>query len=569
MNLEINNLDKSTSPYLRQHKDNPIAWQEYSEEVIEYAKSTKRPLFISVGYATCHWCHVMANDTFSNVEVAKFMNKKFVCIKVDREQRPDIDSFCMNFIQSSYGQGGWPLNVVMTPDLKPFFAATYLASEPKYNMGGFIDVMTQVFDFYVENVDDLENFNPRIFDNQQIESPNWDDYENQFDLSNGGFMSQTKFPPHCSLLFLLSSDEAMARPKILAWAKNVLDIMQDSGLADHVGGGFFRYCVDKNWEIPHFEKMLYDQAMMLISYSLGYKVFKDQSYKQTISEILFSLEDTFRIGDLYASGHDADTKHIEGQTYAWNEEELKNILGSQYDDFKEHYELIDFEEDFHIKRKSDSILAKTLYDVRKKRAQPSVDTKILTSWNSLLGIAFNYVERFTGIHTRVTELYNSIIIQKDTRSTHEGIKQKEVFLEDVASILLLQTYMFERGSVTKEELDQQKNLVMTFNIEGRWIENPNTDFTQVEAGEFDHPIPSSLSIVQWALMRYNIIKGNEETELKYKTSINFDAHNFIADFAINHWHYKTNELPIDSPLLSIFEYSDENIVCHDHSCTSL
>jgi uncharacterized protein YyaL (SSP411 family) len=566
MNFEKNNLNLSTSPYLRQHQDNPIAWQEYSEEVVQYAQSKVLPLFISIGYATCHWCHVMANDTFSNTDVAEYMNENFICIKVDREQRPDIDSYCMNFIQANYGQGGWPLNVVMTPDLKPFFATTYLASTPRGGMPGFVEAMTQVLDFYKENKNKLSTFELQSPQESTLDSVDLEQYIQQFDKENGGFVANAKFPPHCSLLFLLSNEEAMANPQISSWAKNSLDIMQNSGLHDHVGGGFYRYCVDPKWEIPHFEKMLYDQAMMLISYSLGYAIFKDDTYKETISRILFSLEDTFKINDLYASGHDADTNHEEGLTYLWTKSELEQELGGNFKSFLKDYELIEFEGSNHLQGKHSSTLAYQLYETRKQREQPTIDTKILTSWNSLLGIAFCFVERFTEISTPVDELYNALLKQKDVRSSNNGEKQNDFFLEDAASILLFQTYMFERGLTTKDELSNQYATLQTFQKDDNWIENPNSDFTEINAPEFDHPIPSTFSLLEWALTRYSIIAGTETENLSYKMPLNFDAHNYSADFALNHSHFKSRELPKDAPLLSIIEPSDENLVCHGGAC---
>lgn len=562
----INELSNSLSPYLQQHADNPIAWQEYSEEAIRYAEENDLPIFLSIGYATCHWCHVMAADTFSNETIADYVNENFVAIKIDREQRPDIDSFCMDFIQRNYGQGGWPLNIVMTPDLKPFFACTYVGSEPKYNMPGFLDVMTKVLDFYRENKDSLTTYS---IDNDQIPIFNEVDLEifrRQIDRENHGFKGQNKFPPHCSLLYLLSNDEVQQDTELYEFTKNTLIEMQNSGLADQVGGGFFRYCVDSQWQIPHFEKMLYDQAMMLINYTLGYARFQDERFLKVIERLLFCLEDTFLVDGLYISGHDADTDHEEGLSYLWSKKEIEDVLGSESSEFFASFELIPFEGKFHLAKVSESEIGFKLYGKRKGRRQPEADTKILTSWNALLGIAFCFVERYTNIRTPIEVLYKSLEKQKNTHSTRNGVAQSNYFLEDAASFLLLQTYLFELGLVTKEDLKAQKNEVDKFFIENRWIENPNSDFLEVAPQEFDHPIPSSESMRVWSLIRYSILFGDSIDSLDYKMPSNFDAYNYAVMFAREHSHIKSMKLPAAVPFLYLFEQSDENTICRYNSC---
>lgn len=553
-----NNLDKSSSPYLLQHRDNPIHWQEYSKEVVNFAKNEDKPILLSIGYSTCHWCHVMAADTFSDEAIADYMNSNYVCIKVDREQRPDIDSFCMSFMQEAYGQGGWPLNVVVTPDLKPFFAATYIASTPKHSMPGFLEIAQRVLAYYEDNKNDIDIYKPQNFKTPEIESPDLLNYVKQFDAVDFGFIANQKFPPHCTLLYLLSNPHISQYEEIKGFLKNTLDKMQDSGLHDQIGGGFFRYCVDKEWKIPHFEKMLYDQAMMLITYSLGYYLFKDESYKETIKQILFSLDDTFNKNGLYMSGHDADTEHEEGTTYLWNEDEFPTLA---------KYNPVAFENKFHINSRIEEDTRRELYEIRKSRPQPSVDTKTITSWNCLLGVGFFYVEKFVGMKTQLQTLFANVQMQKRTHTSNNDELQKEYFLEDAASFLLLETFMYELQAVTFEELNLQYEEVMQFKVEGKWIENPNSDFLSVEAQKFDHPIPSSVSLLEWALTRFKILSDQETLDIDYSLPLNFDAHNFVALLERESKFYKCETEPKEKSPLSLFKKDKENVVCYKDACT--
>lgn len=552
-----NNLDKSSSPYLRQHSQNPFHWQEYSNEVLQYAKETDKPILISIGYSTCHWCHVMAADTFSNIEIANYMNENYVCIKVDREQRPDIDTFAMGFMQEAYGQGGWPLNVVVTPDLKPFFAATYIASKPKHSMPGFLEIAQRVLAYYKENKNDIESYVPQAYPTPSIESPDLLNYVKQFDVINYGFNSNQKFPPHCTLLYLLSNPHIEQYEEIKPYLKKTLDKMAESGLHDQIGGGFYRYCVDQQWQIPHFEKMLYDQAMMLINYSLGYFLYKDEKYKTNIEQILFSLKDTFEFKNLYMSGHDADTDHQEGTTYLWSQEEIANI---------EKYKPIKFEGKFHLNGTVREPLRSELYTIRKARPQPSVDTKIITSWNSLIGVAFCYVEKFTNIRTDVEDLYRELFKQRKLHTTNRGAKQESYFLEDAASILLFQTFLFENSIVSEHDLDIQYEEVLKFKINDQWIENPNSDFINIEAQKLDHPIPSTISLLEWALTRYKILKDQELLDIDYSLPLNFDAHNFVALLERENILYKCEQFPADKSPLSLYKQDTSNIVCYKDAC---
>ena len=259
INFNKNNLDQAASLYLQQHKDNPIHWQEWSTEVLEHAKKNQKIILVSVGYAACHWCHVMAQEAFSNKEIALFLNQHFVCIKVDREQRPDIDHYMMNFMQETQGQGGWPLNVFLTPDQKPFLAVTYVPITDGYGLPGFLDLLQHIQKSYQQQGPKIPTYHPHTHALELVEEQQLIEVIKNY-FTGAGFGAGPQFPPHNTLLFLLSWYEQHKDREIKDILEKILDVMAQGGLHDHLQGGFYRYCIDESWTIPHFEKMLYDQA---------------------------------------------------------------------------------------------------------------------------------------------------------------------------------------------------------------------------------------------------------------------------------------------------------------------
>ncbi|MEK6867923.1 MAG: DUF255 domain-containing protein, partial [Nanoarchaeota archaeon] len=437
INFNQNNLNKSSSPYLQQHRNNPIHWQEWSLEVLEYAKKQNKLLFVSVGYATCHWCHVMAAEAFENKEIAQFLNEHFIAIKVDREQRPDIDQYMMAFLIEQQGHGGWPLNVILTPDQKPMLAMTYVPITAKYGMPGFLDILKHTIHIEAQQKDALQPF---IIE-QQIptsveEKELITSYKSHFNSHYGGFGHGPQFPPHNTLLFLLyysqtlsdhkNQEDQAIKKEIFAMLEKTLDVMATRGLHDHLQGGFYRYCVDSDWTIPHFEKMLYDQALLLWVYSAAYKVFAKEAYKMVAEKIMQCLEETYRNhenendnDELYYSGHDADTAHEEGATYIWSKKELQEILFPvEFSQFSDLYLILEngnFEEKNHfIKKKLEFFpeIEQKLLQHRKKRVQPFVDKKKITSWNAFTGIGLLMYWRATGkkeIKEKAKQLYTSLL----------------------------------------------------------------------------------------------------------------------------------------------------------------
>jgi len=542
INFNKNNLSLSNSPYLNQHSENPVFWQEWSLEVLAYAKQTDKVLFISSGYSTCHWCHVMAGEAFSNQSIADFLNSNFVSIKIDREQRPDIDQFLMDILLSVSGSGGWPLNVFLSPDLKPVTALTYAGIEPRYNMPAFLTILKNVLNYYNQNKLKLEDakslsYKPSVLKEKDISGIFYENFDSDF----GGFGRNQKFHPHCSMLFMLHYYEENKDKLIEEIIKTTLGTISLSGLHDHLQGGFYRYCVDQEWKIPHFEKMLYDQAMLLWCYSAAYKLFKNENYKKTAEKIFTCLIETFEKNGLYYSAHDADTEHIEGETYIWSFSELNQILNKQeFKIFTDTYYISEngnFENKNHLIKKENisnselEDIEKKLLTIRKNKKQPFTDKKFITSWNAILGVAF--VNSYRCLHDE-KYLEKAILIYKnlknghfiDNRLIHTSINGKFnscEFLEDYASLLLLLTYLHEETGEYSDDLKLFYTLIEKFRKDGSWLESENDDFRQVKANYFDHPQPSSISLAEMAILRANILLDMNYLEPQnFKQLINFD-----------------------------------------------
>ncbi len=557
IDLERNNLDKSLSPYLQQHHHNPVRWQEWSREIREAAERTGRLLFVSVGYATCHWCHVMAREAFSDSAIARELNTNFIPVKVDREERPDLDQFLMSFQLALHGQGGWPLNVFLSPEGQPFFSITYASTEPRHGIPGFLEILRRVRSYYQANEDDLPDFQLRPVDDgppaalpsaggfsldlerfagsvsTRLEAAAADDFLQQataaFDHEWAGFGTSQKFPPHSTLLRLLYSDAAEPDGGAERLAQHTLDVMQQRGLHDHLGGGFFRYCVDRAWTIPHFEKMLYDQALCLSCYSLAAAKYERPDYALTARRAFESLERDFRHGALYVSAHDADTEHGEGATYLWSTGELNQLLDSEeWKTFQRAFELPaggNFAGKHHLvlrpeaprDERLDRIKAR-LFQARTGRRQPFVDRKLLTGWNALAGVGAVLAARYAGVRhgvTRATEIYTALRQEHDDGEilrhfSLDGKTTDHEYLFDYAALLLLATFLAEDDQLSPTDLPELEERLLRFHRGGYgWIESDNADFGPVAADPTDLPIPSGLSLADLALARTAVLTGRE------------------------------------------------------------
>ena len=422
--LKPNHLIREKSPYLLQHAENPVAWYPWGEAAFRKAKEEDKPIFLSIGYATCHWCHVMAHESFEDEEVAAVLNRYFVSIKVDREERPDVDQVYMSVCQALTGHGGWPLSIFMTPEGEPFFAGTYFPKTGRMGMMGFTELLQRVAGLWRADRQKILTGSGEIrqalrkdahpgFAEASLDlgvlKKGYAQFERTHDERWGGFGSAPKFPTPHHLTFLLRWFRRSGDPQARKMTERTLEAMRHGGIFDHLGLGFHRYSVDEKWLIPHFEKMLYDQALLAIAYTEAYLALGKEEYGKVTREIFtYILRDMTSPEGGFYSAEDADSEGHEGRFYVWRPEEIKRHLG------KEEGELFcrvygvspegNFEEGtsvLHIPRPVEHFAAgekmdpkelgkildrgrERLFHVREKRIHPLKDDKVLTSWNGLM-----------------------------------------------------------------------------------------------------------------------------------------------------------------------------------------
>ncbi len=438
-----NRLVDESSPYLQQHAHNPVDWYPWGPEAFERAEKEQKPIFLSVGYSTCHWCHVMERESFSSDRIAEYLNQHFISIKVDREERPDIDRVYMSFVQASTGGGGWPMNVFLTPDRKPFFGGTYFPPEARGDLPGFLQVLERVQSQWTTNRARITSAADRItkaLRDRQSKPPAaavpldaelltraFRTLESVFDKKWGGFGAAPKFPRPVVFSFLLRYHVRSRDPRPLEMSTRTLQHMGRGGMHDQIGGGFHRYSTDERWFLPHFEKMLYDQAQLAIAYSRAYSLTRDTSLKRFAEGIFdYVRRDMTGLQGGFFSAEDADSsvshdqldEHAEGAFYVWTRAEIDRLLGADSDVFAHSYgvaEAGNVEKDpfrefagknvlYQARDRSEtsrrfgldpadvearlSRSRRILFDQRVKRPRPFLDDKILTSWNGLMISAF-------------------------------------------------------------------------------------------------------------------------------------------------------------------------------------
>ncbi len=421
-----NYLDKETSPYLLQHTDNPVDWYPWGDDALGLAKRENKPILLSIGYSACHWCHVMAHESFEDEETALLMNEHFVNIKVDREERPDLDSIYMNAVTAMTGRGGWPMTVFLTPDGRPFYSGTYFPKEPRYGMPSFRQILLGVADAWQNQQDKVQSGAEQIVRqiqqkagiNTGVDALNTDmltsavdQLKQQFDSKWGGFGQAPKFPQPMVIEFLLREHCRSANPDALGMAELTLQRMAEGGMYDQLGGGFARYSVDKYWLAPHFEKMLYDNAQLARVYIHAWQLTGNTLYRRITEETLDYIcrEMRHKDGGFYSS-QDADSEGEEGKFYVWSSDEVRDVLGADAPLFMQVYDVTDGgnwegknilrlgsrtsgvagqsgidEAEFEQKM---AAARQKLYDLRSKRIWPGLDDKILTAWNGLMLAAF-------------------------------------------------------------------------------------------------------------------------------------------------------------------------------------
>jgi uncharacterized protein YyaL (SSP411 family) len=425
-----NHLINETSPYLLQHAHNPVDWYPWGPEAFKRAQRENKPIFLSIGYSTCHWCHVMAHESFENPEVARLMNEAFVSIKVDREERPDIDNVYMSACQVMTGSGGWPLSIIMTPDKKPFFAATYIPREGRFGLIGMMELIPHIRELWATRRGEalsLSNKIATVLQQTSQDTPGeeldeatleltYEQLAERFDKQHSGFSSAPKFPTPHNILFLLRYWKRSGNKAALDMVEKTLQAMRLGGIYDHVGFGFHRYSTDSQWLVPHFEKMVYDQAMLAMAYTEAYQATEKEDYGKTAREIF-----TYVLRDMTApegggcSAEDADSEGEEGKFYLWTQEEVQQALGNEEADFIAKVFNIEKDGNFveqatgkksgvnilHLRKTLGELasglnlsqqdlqahlelIRQKLFAYRQKRAHPMKDDKILTDWNGLM-----------------------------------------------------------------------------------------------------------------------------------------------------------------------------------------
>ena len=428
-----NRLIHETSPYLLQHAHNPVDWYPWGEEALARAQREQKPILLSIGYSACHWCHVMERESFENEEIAAVMNDLFINIKVDREERPDLDEIYMNAIQIMTRQGGWPMTVFLTPDLKPFYGGTYYPPTDRYGRPGFPKVMHAVAEaFSDQNVQVLQQadqitthlaqmgnvVDPHDYElTEELMQNAFQQYRSQFDSQHGGFGNAPKFPPSMGLPFLLRYWHHSGNANALEMVELTLEKMARGGMYDQLGGGFHRYSTDAHWLVPHFEKMLYDNAQLVVAYFEAYQATQKPFYRdiavETLDYVRREMYDTENGG--FYSTQDADSEGVEGKFFVWEPNDVEDIIGEENAEiFCEYYDITpqgNFEGEnilniqtppdiFARKLRMDvgeleTLLAESrrkLFEAREKRIKPGLDDKILTSWNGIMirGMAMGY-----------------------------------------------------------------------------------------------------------------------------------------------------------------------------------
>lgn len=419
-----NQLAGEISPYLLQHADNPVEWYPWNEEALKLAKAKGRPIFLSIGYSACHWCHVMAHESFEDERTAAIMNRYFVNIKVDREERPDLDHIYMKAVQAMTGSGGWPMSVFLTPDGVPFYGGTYFPPVPSYNMPSFTDILRAVADAWENRREEIVRNGTKLLEGitrqgmaglnaagdglkKETLTTAFRNIQHQFDKTNGGWGAAPKFPQPMILEFLLRYNHQTGNPAALGMVTQTLEAMARGGMYDQLGGGFHRYSVDQRWQVPHFEKMLYDNALLARVYMHAWQVTGTAFFRTITEEILDYVmrEMTDPMGGFYST-QDADSEGREGKYFVWTKDEVESVLGRDAGNFitaygvsdKGNFEgsnIIEYHGDLKLRPKLAEARASMLA-VREKRVRPNRDEKIITSWNGLMLAAFAEAARVLG-----------------------------------------------------------------------------------------------------------------------------------------------------------------------------
>jgi len=566
-----NHLESEKSPYLQEHVLNPVDWYPWSDEAKRKARNDGKPILLSVGYSTCHWCHRMREESFEDGKTAAYINKNFVPIKVDREERPEVDAYYMGAVQAMTGSGGWPLTVFLTPDLKPFYGGTYYPPEPRYGMPSFMQVLEFVSNLWKEKKDEVRANTELVLRAMSPEPVGGSRGEvtraildegsasliSTFDEDYGGFGRAPKFPLPATLSFMLRhyhrSGEELAKRAVL----KTLDQMVAGGIRDHVGGGFHRYSTDRVWLVPHFEKMLYDNALLAKVYAEAFQLTGLEAYAQVVRETLgwMKREMTDAGGGFY-SAQDADTSEGEGRYYTWTPEEIETALGGgDAKTFCRFYgvtrngnfegrSLLHLEPGLNPSPQERVSLAKAkqaLYSERLKRPRPATDTKVLTSWNGLAISALTTASGAFGDEDLQRDAFKAADFVLKTNSKGASLLRRyaggeaalEGTLEDYAFFVQGLIDLFEASSEPRwlkeaERLTEVMIEGFEDKAEGAFYLSLVPEPTRLKEG-YDGPIPSGNSVAALNLVRLAELTGEE----KFRKSAERTISSFSRELQVN------------------------------------
>lgn len=545
MNKEYtNSLIKEKSPYLLQHAHNPINWYSWEDVAFNKARCENKPIFLSIGYSTCHWCHVMAHESFEDIEVAKYLNENYICIKVDREERPDIDEIYMNVCISLTGSGGWPLSAFIDSEKRPFYAGTYFPKDHFLNLTKHLknlwdkepEIINSNANIFIERLSELDETPGNV--NSSIIHKAYKQYHNNFDYKYGGIKGTPKFPTPHNLIFLLAYSYFYDGENILNFCKLTLDSMRKGGIYDQLGYGFSRYSTDEKWLVPHFEKMLYDNALLMNVYAKAYEITKKESYLNTAKEVSIYLQRQMkdRLGGLYTA-EDADSEGSEGTFYTFLKEEIDNLLEDKAIDFNKFYNITEdgnFEGENILNIIGNNLSdidkfekeRKILFDYQNQREHPFIDKKILLDNNALAISAYCslYKETKDSIYLNLaTEIYDfnkqyMVKYNKLYSSYIDGVVKYLGYARDYAyfinALIDLNQVTYD-NSYMKDAIDLSEIMFNNFYDQengGYYQTDKDGEVVLVKKKEiYDGAIPSSNSV-----MIYNNLRLFEITnEYKY------------------------------------------------------
>lgn len=571
----LNQLQNEKSPYLLQHANNPVNWFPWGSEAFEKAKKEEKPIFLSIGYSTCHWCHVMAHESFEDKEIAQILNESFISIKVDKEERPDIDSVYMSVCQAFTGSGGWPTSIFMTPNQKPFFAGTYFPKNSKQGMIGFSELLLTISEKWQTERNQLIESGEKIIEilnhNNDTKSEGSNDlladaktsFAHIFDLTYGGFGRTPKFPTPHNLLFLMNYYENTKDNEALFMVEKTLLQMYKGGIFDHIGYGFSRYSTDKYFLVPHFEKMLYDNALLILSYIKAFEITQNSFYKEIAVKISkYVLRELTSPQGAFYCAQDADSDGIEGKFYVFDYDEIIRLLGEKEGKkFNQYYGITkqgnfegknilnllnnekftnDFEPYLH-----------QLYEYRKAREKLHLDDKILTSWNSLMITAFITMYRVLGdeeylfIAEKACVFIHDNLMMGDTLfvSYREGKKSNKGFLDDYSFYIYALINMYE-GTFENHYLEEAMRLTQKVLKEfydyvngGFYLYGNENEQLIIKPKEtFDGALPSGNSVMTYDLVKLNQMNDRIQLDAVIEQQLNF-MNSYVNSYPTGHSFY--------------------------------